>query len=69
MLDFRDYVNTVLLSYGLNPVGRSSEDEGTYPGLYFEEEDIFYDFEDADNYKENKSFSALFTLLIQKKRN
>ena len=46
MLDFRDYVNTVLLSYGLNPVGRSSEDEETYPGLYFEQEDIFYDFED-----------------------
>lgn len=60
MLDFRDYVNTVLLSYGLNPVGRSSEDEENYPGLYFEEEDTFYDFEDADDYKENKSFSALF---------
>lgn len=60
MLDFRDYVNTVLLSYGLNPVGRSSEDEENYPGLYFEEEDTFYDFEDADDYKENKSFFALF---------
>lgn len=60
MLDFRDYVNTVLLSYGLNPVGRSSEDEENYLGLYFEEEDIFYDFEDTDDYKENKSFSALF---------
>ena len=60
MLDFRDYVNTVLLSHGLNPVGRSSEDEENYPGLYFEEEDTFYEFEDADDYKENKSFFALF---------
>ena len=56
MLDFRDYVNTVLLSHGLNPVGRSFEDEEIYPGLYFEEEDTFYDFEDADDYKENESF-------------
>lgn len=56
MLDFRDYVNMVLLSYGLNPVGRLSEAEEIYPDLYFEEEDNFYDFEDTDDYKENKSF-------------
>ena len=56
MLDFRDYVNTVLLAHSLNPVGKSAENEEAYPELYFEEEDNFYDFEDADDYKENESF-------------
>lgn len=56
MLDFRDYVNTVLLAHSLNPVGRSGEDEEVYSGLYFEEEDTFYDFEDVDDCKENESF-------------
>ena len=56
MLDFRDYVNTVLLAHSLNPVGKSAENEEVHPELYFEEEDTFYDFEDADDYKENESF-------------
>lgn len=59
MLDFRNFVNTILLAYGLKAIGEAGEKPGVYSDLYFDCEDNFFDTEEDDDCMATDSFFGL----------